>query len=159
MSILHTVRQFFSSPPMPPVRADSSAMPVVELEPSTPSTNDWAITTGQLLGPQQERNVTYRNSEITGTCVGKVDELTGSVLIGLFEDLPTWLPSLLIRVTVRAEKGELTASLRERNGTIVSVTAPGTFEGDAELTDGCVWLRCESEAAPARNVRYEVTII
>lgn len=159
MSILHTVRQFFSSPPMPPVRAASSVMPVVEPEQSTPPADDWTITTGRLLGPQQERNVTYRNSEINGTCVGKVDELTGSVLIGLFEDLPTWLPSLLIRVTVGAEQGELTASLRERNGIIVSVMAPGTFEGDAELTDGRVWLRCESGTAPARNIHYEVIII
>ena len=80
-------------------------------------------------------------------------------MIGLFEDLPTWLPSLFIRVAVQANEGELTASLRERNGAIVSGTAPGSFEGNAELTEGRVWLRCESGLEPARNVCYEVTII
>lgn len=159
MSILHTVSRFFSSLPTVSVQADSSATPVAEQKQFTPPVNDWALTTGRLRGSQQERNVTYRNSEITGTCVGKVEELTGSVLIGLFEDLPTWLPSLLIRVTMQIEEGELTVSLRERNGTIVSVTAPGAFEGDAELTDGRVWLRCESGSAPARHIRYEVVII
>jgi hypothetical protein len=159
MSILHTVKQFFSGPPVLPVRADSPEFSGAALElPATP-VNEWEIMMGRLYRPQQERNVTYRNNEITGTCTGKIGELTGSVMVGLFEDLPIWLPSLFIRVVVQAGEGELIASLREGDGAIVSGMAPCSFEGNAELTDGRVWLRCESGPVPARNVCYEVTII
>ncbi|GAB3642910.1 hypothetical protein [Spirosoma arcticum] len=159
MSILHTVKEFFSGTTVLPVRADSPELLSAELELPTAPVNDWEITMGRVHGPQQERNVIYRNNEITGTCTGKIGELTGSVMVGLFEDLPTWLPSLFIRVTVQAGEGELTVSFRERNGAIVGGTAPGSFEGNAELTDGRVWLRCESGPKPVRNVRYEVAII
>ncbi len=91
--------------------------------------------------------------------MGTIAELTGPVMISLFEDLPTWLPKLLIRVTVQAGEGELTASVSEGNGVVTSVSAPGTLESNAELVAGCVWLRCESGLTPARNVSYEVIII
>ena len=159
MSILHTAREFFGGPPVLTVRADPPKLPVAEPEQPAPPVSDWKITTGRLHGLQQERNVTYHNSEIVGTCTGEIGELTGSVMVGLFEDLPTWLPSLFVRVTLQADEGELTVSLRQRNGVIVSRTAPGSLEGDAELTDGRVWLRCESGPALVRNICYEAAII
>jgi len=159
MSVLHTVREFFSSPPVLTVQTDSPKLPVAEPEQPAPPVSDWGITMGRLHRLQQERNVIYRNSEITGICTGEIGELTGSVMVGLFEDLPIWLPSLFVRVTIRADEGELTVSIRQRNGVIVSTTAPGSFEGDAELTDGRVWLRCESGPSLVRNVRYEAAII
>ena len=159
MSIFHAVRQFFNAPPPSIPRVDSPVSSVVELEQLGPLANKWEITTGRLYHPHQERRVTFHNSEIDGTCTGKIGELTGSVMVGLFDELPTWLPSLLIRVTIWAIEGELTVSLRESNGAIVSALAPGTLEGNAELVSGRVWLRCESGPMPARNICYEAVII
>ena len=159
MSILNTVKEFLSGKRPSNELIDSPQLAVVELpQPGLPA-DDWETTTGRLRYPQQERRVTYHNSEISGTCTGKIGELTGSVMVGLFEDLPLWLPSLLIQVRVQTDAGELTASLRDCTGEIVSVSAPGTFEGNAELVSGRVWLRCEAGPTPARNVRYEVVII
>lgn len=158
MSLFQTVRQFFSGSPAPTGLTDTPA-PVVAEPVLTTSADDWTVTTGRLYQPQQERNVTYHNSEINGTCTGQIGELVGSAMVGLFEDLPAWLPSLLVRATVEVGEGELTLSLRERNGTIVSVVAPGSLEADAELTDGRIWLRCESGRESARAIRYKVVII
>lgn len=157
MSIFRAVREFFSSPPV-----SSVELPVdYAAEPQQPqlSGTGWEVTTGRLHRVQQERNVIYHNNGISGTCTGKIGELTGSVMVGLFEDLPTWLPSLLIRVTVRVDEGELTASLRERNGTVVSLPTPATLECNAELVSGRAWLQCDSGSTAARNIYYEVVII
>ena len=159
MSILNTVKQFLIGQPTAPGWADSPELASAEPEPSTPSVNDWETTTGRVCHPQQERKVTYHNSEINGLCTGKIGELTGSAMIGLFEDMPAWLPSLLIRVTVQTDEGELSASLCERNGTIVHIPVPGTLECNPELINGRVWLRCESGQSPARNIQYEAVII
>ncbi len=159
MSLFHTVKQFLSGPPTRRVAANSPTVSVADPELPTSPANDWETTTGRLHHPQQERNVTYHNSEISGTCTGKIGELNGSAMVGLFEDLPTWLPSLLIRVTVRVADGDLTASIRESSGAIGSVVAPGTVECNAELVAGRVWLRCESGPLPARGIQYEVIII
>lgn len=159
MSIFKLVKQFLSGQRTAAVRVDSLELAVVEPAQVSQLVRDWGTTEGRLDHPQQERNVTYHNSEISGTCTGKIGELTGSVMIGLFEDLPTWLPSLLIRVTLRTDEGELTASLREGNDNVVSISTPGTLEGNAELIEGRVWLRCESGPTPARNIRYEAIIV
>jgi hypothetical protein len=120
---------------------------------------DWETTAGRLYQPQQERNITYHNSEINGTCTGNIGGLTGSAMVGLFEDLPVWLPSLLIQVAVEADKGELTVSLREVGGEVISVVAPGTLECNTELVGGRVWLRCESGPEPVQSIRYKAIII
>lgn len=159
MSIFRTVQQFFSAPPAPAARPDSSELLVTEPEQCNQPVSDWETTTGRVFHPQQERSITYHNSEINGVCTGNIGELTGSAMIGLFDDLPTWLPSLLIQVTIRADEGELTASLREIGGKIISIMAPGTLECNTELVNGRVWLRCESGAIPARCIQYEAIII
>ncbi|GAB2604536.1 hypothetical protein [Spirosoma areae] len=159
MSILNTVKQFLSGQRTSVVWADSPESTGSEVGHSSLPVIEWEATTGRLRHPQQERKLTYHNSEINGICTGKIGELTGSVMIGLFEDLPSWLPYLLIRVTVQADEGELTASLREGNGAIVSVSTPGTCEATTELINGRAWLRCESGPTPARQIRYEVVII
>lgn len=159
MSIFRSVKQFLSGQRTAAVRVDSLELAVAEPAQVSQLVSDWETTEGRLYHPQQECNITYHNSEINGTCTGKIGELTGSVMIGLFEDLPMWLPSLLVRVTLRTDEGELTASLREENGTVVRVLAPNTLECNAKLVEGRVWLRCESGPTPTRNIRYEVIII
>lgn len=159
MSVFQTVRQFFSGLPAPTIQTNSPPPVIAEPTLRNPSADDWTVTTGRVYQPQQERNVTYHNSEISGSCTGLIGELVGSAMVGLFEDLPAWLPSLLVRVTVQVNEGELILSLRERSGTVVSVAAPGSLEADTELTDGRIWLRCESGRESARAIRYEVVII
>lgn len=159
MSILNTVKQFLTGQRTSSGWVNSTEISIVEREPSIPAVNDWEVTTGRVSHPQQERKVTYHNNEINGLCTGKIGELTGSAMIGLFEDMPAWLPSLLIRVTVQTDEGKLSASLRERNGTVVQIPVPGVLECNPELVRGRVWLRCESGQSPARNIRYEAVII
>lgn len=155
----HIIRQFFNSPSVlarqPPVQ--------VLTDTKTASTHpvhlDWTHTRGRFYQLRQERHVTCRNSEISGTCQGQARELVGSAMIGLFKGLPEELPSLLIKLAVWADEGELTVSVCDYDGTIVRAVVPTTLEANVELSDGRAWMRCEAGSTPVRNIRYEATII
>lgn len=159
MSIFKSVKQLLGGQRTAAVRVDSLELAVVKPAQVSQLISDWETTEGRLDQPQQACKLTFHNGGISGTCTGKIAELTGSAMVGLFEDLPAWLPSLLVRLTIQTDTGELIASLRESTGTIVSVSAPGTLECNTELTKGRVWLRCESGPMPVRNLSYEMVII
>ena len=159
MFTFQAIRQFFSSPSVIGSQPSSPALSVADLTPAKALYAEWLLTKGRFYQLQQHRHVTCRNSEISGTCRGQAGELVGSAMISLFKGLPDWLPTLLIKLSVRADEGELTVSVCNHDGTIIRATAPSTLEAQVELVAGHAWLRCEAGLTPVRNLRYEATII
>ncbi|MBC7891616.1 MAG: hypothetical protein H7Y12_05325 [Sphingobacteriaceae bacterium] len=158
MSLLNQVHRLFRGrtlPETPPV----AEQPAPERVPADSAEDAWGYTSGFARRPQQERRLTFRDNEVRGRCVGRIAELSGSTLLCAFEDLPVWLPSLTVRLSVQAVEGEFTASLRQPGGEVVAVTAPGTLEIEVGLVRGLLQLRCEAGGGVVKGLRYELVIV
>lgn len=127
--------------------------------PSVGTPHFWPLTSGTSHNVHQERNVSYCNNQISGRCVGRIGELKGALMLYPFEDMPAWLTSLQVRLTVETEAGDVRVSLLEPSGSITTLTAPCTLAGQFAVTNGRLALRCETDATSARGLCYEAVII
>lgn len=159
MSLLTHVNRLFGGRPAPETTLPAALPTALETALVNNPETGWEPTAGAVHRPHQERRVTFRDNQVSGRCVGRMAELTGSALLCAFEDLPAWLPSLTVRLTVGAAEGTFAVSLRQPGGAVVAVTAPGTLESEVQLVGGRLHLRCEAAGRVAKGLRYEVVIV
>ena len=163
MSLFNNFRQFFTKEPTPTeTRVLAKVETLAELtqpELFVPSAARWTLAVGASRNVRQERDVALHNNAISGRCTGRIGELSGAMIIYVFEDLPIWLTSLQVRLTVETEGGDVRVSLLEPGGSTATLTAPGTLAGQFAITNGSLTLRCETSAKLVRSLYYEAVII
>ena len=163
MSLFNDFRRLFAKEPAPTkTRVLATVETLDELtqpEPLIPATARWPLAVGTSRNIRQERDVNFHNNAISGRCTGRIGELSGAMMIYVFEDLPTWLTSLQVRLSIETEGGDVRLSLLEPGGSTAMLTAPGTLAGQFAISNGCLVFRCETGAKLVRGLYYEAVII
>ena len=163
MSLFHDLKRLITGDRHPAeplvLTADEEQPAPAQSVPSIHVHTFWPLAAGTSRNVHQERKVNYHNNAVSGRCIGRIGELTGALIIYPFEDMPTWLTSLHVRLTVEIEAGDVQIALLEPSGSITTLTAPCALAGQFAIINGCLALRCETDASSAKGLSYEAVII